>query len=899
MSCSKDTEIIINTGSKINPIYKGTISIFIDKLLKDNKDSVKYISEDSVVLDIHDNYKIVGVSNTEKTSWNNILQVSRHPANGKLVKVTTRSGRTTVATMSHSFLKRTVDSITTIKGSDLKVGDRIPIAKNIPVINNPINKVFMDGFEVKLTNDFGWFCGAYIAEGRIDKATISITNISDVFIERIKNIALIFDKNASIYKYTGEYGPGTTTSFGKIELAKWLRDNFGVESFNKKIAGLIYGANLDFIKGLLRGYFDGDGNINAMEGKQMIRCGSRSEELIDGINVLLTYCGIYGTKAKDSLSLDDKILYTIQISRKYAKQYKDMIGTNMNNKMEALEHIINYNNRINKKSEIERIDRIPELGHIIADTGNLLKMEGQSRIYGRWKNKEAIGRNTLVKYINEFEKYTNKDITNIDKIIGNIEILKQAAYSNVIWDEIIQLDILDDPKEYVYDFTVPGNDTFMVDHGVLLHNTLNTFHSAGIGGMGTTTLGVTRMKEIMNFSKNMKTPVMTIYLEENVRENKAMADKIAGQLKYTPLAEIRDRVDIYYNPNPFAKGGFMERDNVMNPFYKYNATKYSCQSDISNLPWLMRIVLNKNDMMEKNITLLDIKAPLCNKWERRFLEVKGMRREEKQLLEKITSLAILSNNENDKIPILHLRFDMKDFNLSTVKSFLDNFVEPFKLKGINNIHNIRSINPERMLDFNNKNREVIEGKQYVIYTDGVNLESIRYIKGVDVNKTICNDLVAIYNKLGIEAARTAILYEINNVFEKGGNDVNYQHLSVLSDVMTHTGILIPIDRHGMKKLDNDPLAKASFEQMVDHLITAAVFNQKDHMNSVSSRIMAGLAIKGGTGLCEVILDTETLEKSEYIEDLEQKYEKTFTNLETNIVMDDIIGQETIGIFIPE
>jgi intein/homing endonuclease len=49
-----------------------------------------------------------------------------------------------------------------------------------------------------------------------------------------------------------------------------------------------------------------------------------------------------------------------------------------------------------------------------------------------------------------------------------------AAYSDVIWDEIVSLEYLEDPKEFVYDFTVPGNDSFMVDDCILVHNTLNS-----------------------------------------------------------------------------------------------------------------------------------------------------------------------------------------------------------------------------------------------------------------------------------------------------------------------------------------------------------------------------------------------------------------------------------------
>jgi hypothetical protein len=68
----------------------------------------------------------------------------------------------------------------------------------------------------------------------------------------------------------------------------------------------------------------------------------------------------------------------------------------------------------------------------------------------------------------------------------------------------------------------------------------------------------------------------------------------------------------------------------------------------------------------------------------------------------------------------------------------------------------------------------------------------------------------------------------------------------------------------------------------------------DYMKSVSSRIMAGLCIKGGTGLCNLVLDNELLENSEYTIDIGQLYKKTY---------EDITIQEKqdvdSDIFIPE
>ena len=103
----------------------------------------------------------------------------------------------------------------------------------------------------------------------------------------------------------------------------------------------------------------------------------------------------------------------------------------------------------------EYIDKIPNLGELIAKCGKDLKLPGQSRNYGRWKKKESIGRTTLGKYIAVFEEKDTKGI-----VADEIAKLKQAYESDVIWDDIIAIRNIDDPKELVYDFTVPGDADF-------------------------------------------------------------------------------------------------------------------------------------------------------------------------------------------------------------------------------------------------------------------------------------------------------------------------------------------------------------------------------------------------------------------------------------------------------
>jgi len=1122
--------MIADKNGTINYI---SIGEFSDRLLEKNDKYVRKVPnyKDSVVLDMTDDYYIVSVDQKERLHWKKISQISRHPANGNLMRVTTKSGRTTTATLSHSFLKRTSDGIDPIKGSELKVGDRIPVAKNIKPFSESIKTIKVGDKTYRLDYDLGWLFGAYLADGSINQNIISICKIIPEFCDNISYIVNDkFKLNTKTSNDCGEYGPSKDTYFSYKELAKFIKENFGVGSYEKKLPSFVFNANKLFMAGIISGYFDGDGNIDV--NKSMIRVSSRSKQLINDIAMLCSFFNMFGSILEErSVRQVGKVQYNFCIQRKYAQIFNDQIGLIVNEKRNNLQKLMIQNER-DKHCLNNFIDMIPCLGDDIVQIAKLLKLNNKKNHYRGWAKRNAIGRETLGKFI---EIFNNTDDSFLDdetqkELHRRIAKLESAYDSDIIWDEIIDIEILLDPKEYVYDFTVPSTESFMIDTGILVHNTLNSldwnekiiisydekeetleigkyiddlmmynhnvknlgtnrdqemgdtsyletkqrnmkiqsvnedgkitwnlieaitkhlpinkdgtntllhiktkqgfevtgtkaksfltrkdnkivpirgdelkigtympimrnkvgdinneiipsvklqhwegdieksklhnmleynlydsdkkiiqntlnsdvyydqivlieevqpshkyvydltvadtktfciqnglccmdsFHSSGIKSMSSTTQGVPRIKEIMSVSKNPKTPQMMIYLTDEFKTNKEMAQKIASHIKYTTLGDIRGRVNIYYNTNPREKGGHMETDNVKEVFYNHKATKTSCQADINSLPWLMRIELDREKMLEKEVTMLEIKSKFCSWWERRFTEAKTMRKEEKKVINKITSLAILSNTDNDKHPVIHIRFNVKDadkirdpFDTDTLNNFIDYIVDKFKLKGINSISNF-TLNEERMITFNNEDHDIENKTEYVIYTSGVNLLDIRYIMGIDPYRTIANDIVETYKTFGIEIARARLMREIFTAYERAGKSVNYQHLSILAEIMTYNGYIMSIDRHGMNKSDNDPLSRASFEKTVEQLLIAAVFGERDHMKGISSRIMAGLVIKGGTGYCDIVLDTEMIEKSEYVE--ENAYIKTFNEITSSNIASDIINKEGGEIFIP-
>jgi len=889
ISTQKNKIIIKNKSSNSITMLSTKIGPFCDRIIKKNKkltfNTGHVNSVETDLTSLENEYYIIGVDEKEQTHWNKISHVSRHPVNGQIMKVKTRSGRTVETTTSHSHLIRQDQTVVPIVGANMKKGMRIPVTKHID--NTFIEKyVTIGDTQYELDDLFGWFMGAYLAEGNLNNTGISITNISEQFIDNTKLFSKRFGKECKIYNKVGEYGPGVTTYFSHKNLSEFILDTCDTGSFIKRVPDFAFTAPNEFKAKLIQAYFDGDGNFNNNGTRNNIRVCSRSEQLIKDMALLLNYFDIFCHIRCDIVKGLE--MYELDIPSKYGMLYRDQIGTLLH--IDKLNDICSYLERKDITNLSEEIDKINGLGEIIAKCGKELNLPGQSRNYGRWIKKESIGRRTLEKYINIFESHKDSN-----KIVQELNILKQAANSNVIWDEIISIELYTpDQSIYVYDFTVPGNQTFMTDTGIIIHNTLNTKHSAGVASKTTTTAGVPRIEELLHYSKDIKTPQMTIYFDPKISGDRSEVNKISSYLTYLNIKELITSAEIIYDRNAGdTLSKILRDDNVSLPFFVNNQ-----KGDLSSMPLVFRIKLNMEKMHDKETTLLDIKTKFISYWTKNFTNLKNMKKIEKDIFTKINKCAILSNNDVNN-QIIHIRFYMSSFNNNLLTEFLKIVLYQITLKGINNILNSDLIY-ERRLNFNEETGDTQIEKEYIVYTDGINFEKLKYIKGINNKLTVCNDINTIYRLYGIEAVRQVLINEFNATFTVGGSkSVNHNHMSVLVDMMTHTGLITSIDRHGLSKIDSEPIAKASFEKTMDHFINAAIFNEVDNMESVSSRIMLGRVIPGGTGSFELLLDTDKLENSEYIKN-ENGGRITFSGLEEEPLFNDIIkfGFNKNDLFLP-
>ncbi len=162
------------------------------------------------------------------------------------------------------------------------------------------------------------------------------------------------------------------------------------------------------------------------------------------------------------------------------------------------------------------------------------------------------------------------------------------------------------------------------------------------------------------------------------------------------------------------------------------------------------------------------------------------------------------------------------------------------------------------------------GKDYVILTAGSNLKDVLVFKGIDAEKITTNDIHEVSNVLGIEAARQAIINEIQKVVNSQGLDINEKHFMLVADTMTASGIVKGITRMGIIGDKSSILARASFETPDKHFVQATKTGRKDNIASVIENIMLNQPVPVGTGLPGLLVKvTGSLAKGNKLKDKEE------------------------------
>ncbi|KAG7372289.1 DNA-directed RNA polymerase subunit A' [Nitzschia inconspicua] len=382
--------------------------------------------------------------------------------------------------------------------------------------------------------------------------------------------------------------------------------------------------------------------------------------------------------------------------------------------------------------------------------------------------------------------------------------------------------------------------------------TLNTFHYAGVSAKNVT-LGVPRLKEIINVAKTPKTPGLTVYLAEEFSGDRQVAELVVSMLEYTVLKDIVKRTEIWYDPD--VKNSVVTQDREFVKDYYDFAEK--TDDDINRMsPWVLRMELDKDIVFVKKIQMSEIVKEVANEYGTDLhVEVSDDNAEDLVVRIRIVNdvpynpNAMMDDSGNQAEPEVGQEDDV--FLKRLEKSLLTSL----KLRGVDHVKKVFMRGGAKRTVWDD-DKGFGTKSEWVLETDGTNLMGVLGVDYIDPTRTISNDIVEVFVTLGIEGVRGALLSELRNVISFDGSYVNYRHLASLVDVMTMQGHLMAIDRHGINRVDSGPLLRASFEETVDMLMDAAMYAEEEILKGVTENIMLGQLARVGTGDMDLLLDED-------------------------------------------
>jgi DNA-directed RNA polymerase beta' subunit len=666
--------------------------------------------------------------------------------------------------------------------------------------------------------EFGYLIGAYCAEGCITKTQISISNNDVKFFEPINALMLRWGITTKYYVVSNKNGQeGWTSSdlriYSKL-LTEILNSLCGKGSDNKFIHPELLNGNKEFMRGVLSGYFGGDGAID--KKTKYISAYSVSRKLLENLQIMLGFgFGIYSkitkpTKCETNNRGSKNILqgYTICIKSDGAVKFANEMRLFIDYKQARLDEMAKAST---KSSEVN--DVIPT-------------------------------------FVHNGKVHTNTNRKKLASIIGT------NPFPDIRFDKIVSIEEIPNPTEWMYDFTVEETRTFIVENGMAL---FDTFHTAGSGVAmkANVTRGVPRIEELLSITENPKNSSLTIYLKKDEETDCERAKELIAQIELTQLSELVESISICFDPDDL-NTLIQEDRSTMLQYYEYQRMLNECAgidapdaeadpNDSARSKWIIRMVMSREAMLDKRITMDDVHFAIKNSHGDDVSCIYADYNADKLVFR------LRMNNINGKKPLKPKEnpLDQSD-KIYLLKAFQDQLLNNIVLRGLKNI---KKVTLRKLMDtLHKEDGAYVKKETWVLDTKGTNLMDVLALDYIDVNRTISDDIQEIHSVLGIEAAREALLTEMTGVFENDGTYINYHHLSLLCDRMTASSHMVSIFRHGINNDNIGPIAKASFEETPEMFLKAARHAELDQMRGISANVMCGQEGYYGTSSFQVMLD---------------------------------------------
>ena len=380
--------------------------------------------------------------------------------------------------------------------------------------------------------------------------------------------------------------------------------------------------------------------------------------------------------------------------------------------------------------------------------------------------------------------------------------------------------------------------------------TLNTFHFAGVASKNVT-LGVPRLKEILNIATNLKTPSMTVYQTKENRRLQDGAKRLRSKVEHATLKSVTAMTEIHYDPNPEQTTIEEDVDLVESYFILPDENE-----DLSRQSkWMLRIVLDDKKLLDRDMRVSDVASKIKEAF--------------------ASDLAVIFSDDNADHKVIRMRMINSDDSKAddddeaggegenVLKKVEMHILDNLTLRGVDGVDRVFIDKQSRIVTAADgsigKDANHQDGTEWFLSTSGINLKRVLEIEGVDSTRTYCNSVMDVFTVFGIEAARAALTRELHQVLSFDGSYVNHRHLAMLVDVMTSKGYLMAITRHGINREQTGALMRCSFEETVEILLEAAAQGEIDDCRGISENVMLGQMAPLGTGDFDVEIDDQMLQ----------------------------------------
>ncbi|EAN32000.1 RNA polymerase Rpb1 domain 5 protein [Theileria parva strain Muguga] len=303
------------------------------------------------------------------------------------------------------------------------------------------------------------------------------------------------------------------------------------------------------------------------------------------------------------------------------------------------------------------------------------------------------------------------------------------------------------------------------------------------------TLGVPRIQEIINATSLIATPIIEVPLEDNTDYDFAL--KVKSKIEKTTLGQICLNIKQLYTPQMSKLLFTLNRDLIEQLHIQVNADKV--RDIIIDSGCLGKVKIHKSCVYSIGKWQICIELPSN---QQHFFQ-------QNSLISGLTQLVVAGSKSVKRAVI--------------------------------------------------KRESTPQGPNYQIAVEGYGLQEVMGCYGVMSSAVKSNHVAEVAKVLGIEAARSVIISEIQRCMDAYSIDIDCRYMKLLGDVMTFRGEVVGINRFGIQKMRSSALMLASFEETNDHLLEAALHHRRDPIKGVSECIIMGKPISLGTGSFDILM----------------------------------------------